>query len=228
MPSECKNSSSLAIMANNEGVIHLQRNEHRPAIASFEFAIQHLTIAVNAKDDSNGHIGKKLQQELVATPCANHIQNELSFLFSQAVALRDDSVSSCEYCVEDIAVILYNFGFAYHIMGLDESSRKSLHRGLYLYELALSLLEEAYRVDDSLAPSAPPLLKVLLLNNIGHLQHTIGRHHEAHQSFAELLRIWSNIDEVGEYTRFFQSKDCIGLFLNLYMYSQLPKTAAAA
>lgn len=214
-------------MANNEGVIHLQRNEHRSAIASFEFAIQHLNGLVNGKGDSNDHFGTQRKQELLATPRANPLQDELSFLFRQAVALRDDSVSSCQYCVEDIAAIIYNFGFAYHILGLDKSSRKFLHRGLFLYELALSLLVEAHQIDGSLAPS-PPLLKVLLLNNMGHLQHTVGLDHEAHQTFSELLRTWSNIEKVGEFTRYLQSEDCIGLFLNLYMYSQKPKTAAAA
>jgi hypothetical protein len=137
---ERNHSPSLAIMANNEGVIHLQRNEHRSAIASFEFAIQHLNGLVNGKGDSNDHFGTQRKQELLATPRANPLQDELSFLFRQAVALRDDSVSSCQYCVEDIAAIIYNFGFAYHILGLDKSSRKFLHRGLFLYELALSLL----------------------------------------------------------------------------------------
>jgi tetratricopeptide (TPR) repeat protein len=224
---ERNHSASLAIMANNEGVIHLQRNEHRSAIASFKFAIQHLTGLVNAMDDSSDHCGTQRKQELFAIPRANPLQDELSFLFRQAVALRDDSVSSCQYCVEDIAAITYNLGFAYHILGLNESSRKLLNRGLSLYELALSLLVEAHRIDDSMAPS-PPLLKVLLLNNIGHLQHTIGLDHDAHQTFAELLRTWSNVDKVGDFTRFLQSEDCVGLFFNLYMYSQKPKTAAAA
>lgn len=237
--------------ANSEGVLLMQRHDYEGAMLSFDRAIGTLKAGLLVVDEntsdsmsrsecqqwhpipgsssvlSNGQ-RHNYEDSLVRLDTTNN--NELSYLIRQGVTLGvRQNAPSAYCCVEEISTVLYNFGLANHLNGMESGSRKSLERALCLYDLALALIYQDEDKYSGKPPSYSPTMTVVaLLNNKGQVQNELGCHYEAHQTFAQLLNEWGRMDRVGHIQRVLDENTCCGLFLNLYMYSTQPKSAAAA
>lgn len=182
----------------------------------------------------------------------NTRRNDSSYLIRQALTLEGvapahNDVPNSFGAAEVVTAILYNCGLANHLIGIESGSRNYLHRALCLYNLALKARpvvahhqEEGAEDGDSdmIAIGVPTeelpvsMIVLALLNNKGQVHHELGSHYEAYHAFALLLEEWGMImmKKGGEdiQQRFLDANTCCGLALNLYMFSEEPKSAPAA
>jgi hypothetical protein len=235
----------IAIQMNNEGVKLLKKSQYGPAISLFRIALANVKemIVLNDEDEaqsstqdesairesssgqssySTSSSGCTLSHTMSISSSVDMIAldpDDRSIIFCHPITLSkkcEGNSSKGAYNKFSFA-ILFNIALAYHLGGIEctKSKEAKLRKALRLYECASSMRKNVHlQITYTLA----------IVNNVGHIQESLGEQQKAQQSFQQLLSTLMCVMESGE-------ENCRGewdIFLHNITHIVLRNNAMAA
>ena len=205
--------ASITIQLNNEGAEFLNNSQYGKAVSSFTVALAKVkTMLVQDMEDDSESATPDHPPHAPASAsgcsvpagksCATSLQADAMYLldpsrrsiFCNPIVLTDrNERPTLELYNRYSFAIIFNLALAHHLSGMDSTELRDtkLRKALRLYEFAYSIqMQEDVQLQ--------LVYTFGMVNNLGHIQETLGDQEKAQQCYQHLLSTLMYVMESGE------------------------------